>query len=192
MNDLATLLSWTDADTWLEAGRIVGIAAALYIITLWAALVYWTYRDITMRTTDQTTQAVCVITVAVFFVPGLLLYLALRPQEMLTDAYNRKLEAEAFMHEIEKYPACSSCRRAVREDFVMCPYCRESLRTACGECGEYLANAWVACPFCTTERTPAGRPAVAAARRYGELERQSPPLARPARPTPRPVQPLTP
>lgn len=189
MSDLFTLLSWTDADTWLEAGRIVGIAAALYIITLWGALVYWTYRDISMRTTDNVTQAVCVVTVAVFFVPGLLLYLALRPQEMLTDAYNRKLEAEAFMHEIEKFPACSSCRRSVRDDFVICPYCRESLRTSCSECGEYLANAWVACPFCTTERTPAGRPAVAAARRYEEPVRQGQPLARP---TPRPAQPLTP
>lgn len=155
------LADFSNLDAWLTAGRFVGFIVAGYIVTLWIALVYWTYRDITARTTDAWTQALGVITVTFFFIPGFLVYLALRPQELLTEAYARQLETEAFRHEIEKHAACPGCTRAVAPDFIMCPYCRTALRAACMECGEYLEAAWIACPFCASEREIAPRVAAA-------------------------------
>jgi hypothetical protein len=146
------LLDLTSLDTWTDIGRAAGIIVAAYAGILWVSLIYWTYRDVSARSSDIWTRAFYVLLVAMFFVPGLLVYLALRPHELLVDTYNRNLEAEAFRQEIEKHPTCSTCRRAVREDFILCPYCRTTLREACMECGAYLAAAWIACPYCASER----------------------------------------
>ncbi len=79
--------------------------------------------------------------------------------------YDRQLEAEALMHEIQEQATCPSCRRKVEQDFIVCPYCRATLRTACEDCGKPMASTWVLCPYCGAERTlPAassspGRPA---------------------------------
>jgi hypothetical protein len=184
------LADFTNVDTWLTAGRVVGFVVAGYVITLWLALIYWTYRDITARTNDGWTQALGVATVTLFFIPGFLVYLALRPQELLTEAYARQLETEAFRQEIEKHPACPGCRRAVSDEFIMCPYCRTALRSACIECGQHLDPAWILCPYCASEREAAPRVAAAVPYRTGAgVTAQRPattpdPRTRPIRPQP--------
>ena len=159
----STTLDIFDLGTWLTAARVIGIVVAAYLAIMWIALVTWAYRDIQLRTTDPWTQATSAGLVGVFFVPGLLLYLAFRPRETLVDAYNRELEAEAFRGEIQKQGGtCTSCRRTVREDFRMCPYCRSELRAPCASCKAPLQREWVACPFCSADRPapmPAQRPA---------------------------------
>ena len=46
-----------------------------------------------------------------FNIPGLALYLMLRPRESLEDAYARSLEEEALLREIGDEGMCPSCRR---------------------------------------------------------------------------------
>jgi RNA polymerase subunit RPABC4/transcription elongation factor Spt4 len=145
-------LDLTNAGAWVTGARIVGYAVAGYLAVLWIGLVAWTWRDIRARTRDGTMQAASVALVTVFFIPGMLLYLALRPQDLLVDAYNRRLEEEAFLHEIQKQEACANCRRQVSDDFIICPYCRTTLREACEGCSRTLASKWVACPYCGDER----------------------------------------
>lgn len=141
-----------DSDTMYTALRLVGIITIAYILVLWIAATLWAHRDIISRTTDKGTQAGMTALVALGNVPGLLLYLALRPPELLTEQYNRQLEAEAFLREIRQENACPECNRAITDDFVACPYCAATLQTACPECGRNLKTAWVMCPFCTADR----------------------------------------
>lgn len=155
------LLDITSPDAWLNAAQVTGIALLAYLAILWVVLVTWTYRDIQSRTGDSSTQFISVAVVAVFSVPGLLLYLALRPRETTADQYARTLETEAFMRELEKHPSCPECARPVEADFAVCPFCRASLRTECEECGESMDRKWVACAFCGAD--PARRPVAAAA-----------------------------
>ncbi len=56
----------------------IGIA---YLVALWFALVAWTFRDIEARSRSVFTQVFSTLLVVLFFVPGLLLYLILRPKE---------------------------------------------------------------------------------------------------------------
>jgi hypothetical protein len=88
----------------------------------------------------------------VFNLPGLLLYLILRPKTTLTERYEHRLEAEALLHEIREQPACPQCRRKIETDFLACPYCRAALRVGCEECGKALAFGWVSCPYCGADR----------------------------------------
>lgn len=141
-----------DPGAWLTAAQFAGLIIGTYIIILWVALVAWTYRDIRSRSTDGMTQAVCTALVAAFFVPGLLLYVAVRPQETLAEVYSRKIEEEAFLREIQRQAACPSCRRSIEANYNTCPNCAATLRVACESCGEPVAMSWIACPDCGAAR----------------------------------------
>lgn len=139
-------------DSWQDWARL-GIAVAVaYTAVLWLSLVYWAYRDARSRTNDVVSQAVAVILVLVFSVLGLFIYLILRPKETLTEAYERSLEAEAILHDLEHADVCPSCRRRVQDDYLLCPYCRTALREACSQCNRPLSLGWVACPYCGADR----------------------------------------
>src|SRR5688572_27768587 len=111
------LVGWPGGslESALKLGALLLIA---YTLVLWLSAVVWTYRDVRNRTNDQTSQLIAVLLVAVFNLPGLVVYLVIRPQATIADAYERSLEAEAILHELQlSANACQSCRRPIEEDF---------------------------------------------------------------------------
>lgn len=163
-------------DNWQDYVIVATVVVAAYLLVLWIAALVWTYRDIQERTRDQAMQAVSVLLVLVFNFPGLLLYMVLRPKTTLAEQYDRQLEAEALLHEIQEQVTCPSCRRKIEQDFIACPYCRTALRMPCDECGKPLLSSWVLCPYCGTSRMapPQPRPETAAS--------SAPVVSMPARP----------
>lgn len=158
------LAIWDDG-VWQDTARIAVILLVAYLVIMWIAALVWTYRDIASRTRDTFTHAFSVLLVALFNLPGLFVYLILRPKDTLADLYDRQLEAEALLQEIQDQATCPSCRRRVNDDFLSCPYCRAPLRTPCESCDRALAFGWVVCPYCGADRHPAAdrRPAATAA-----------------------------
>jgi RNA polymerase subunit RPABC4/transcription elongation factor Spt4 len=146
------LVSWPGGS--LEATlKLVAALAIAYVVVLWISAVVWVYRDIRLRTRDPFSQAVAVILVGVFNVPGLVVYLVIRPQETLADVYERSLEAESILHELQGDPnSCQTCRRPIEPDYTICPHCRTTLREPCRSCGRAIRTNWQACPYCTADR----------------------------------------
>ena len=93
-------------------------------IAIWFALVAWTFRDIEARSRSVFTQVFSTLLVVLFFVPGLLLYLILRPKETLDQAFQRALEEEYLLQDLDDLPLCPGCQRAVDPEFVLCPHCQ--------------------------------------------------------------------
>jgi hypothetical protein len=123
----------------------IGIA---YLIALWFALVAWTFRDIEARSRSVFTQVFSTLLVVLFFVPGLLLYLILRPKETLDQAFQRALEEEYLLQDLDDLPLCPGCQRAVDADFVICPHCQTHLRGPCPACARLIDLRWRVCPYC--------------------------------------------
>jgi hypothetical protein len=123
----------------------IGIA---YLIALWFALVAWTFRDIEARSRSVFTQVFSTLLVVLFFVPGLLLYLILRPKETLDQAFQRALEEEYLLQDLDDLPLCPGCQRAVDADFVICPHCQTRLRGPCPACSRLIDLRWSVCPYC--------------------------------------------
>jgi RNA polymerase subunit RPABC4/transcription elongation factor Spt4 len=148
------LISWPGGS--LESTlRLVAMLLIAYALVLWLSAVVWTYRDVRNRTTDPTSQVVAVLLVAVFNLPGLIVYLVIRPQATLADAYERSLEAEAILHELQLTAnSCQNCRRPIDDDFNICPHCRTVLREPCRTCGRAIRTSWTACPYCASDRVP--------------------------------------
>ncbi len=119
-----------------------------YLLALWVAAIWWTYRDIRNRTRDILLQMAATLLVAVFSFPGLLIYQVLRPPKTLVDAYTEALEEEALLQDIEIKMACPECKHRVEEDFIFCPNCSTRLKRLCSNCRRPMSLRWNSCPYC--------------------------------------------
>jgi hypothetical protein len=187
------LAIWSDL-TWEDGIVLAVIVLVAYLLVMWVAALVWAYRDIASRTRDPLTHFMSVALLLVFNLPGLLLYLILRPKETIAERYDRQLEAEALLQELQEQPTCTACRRKINEDFVTCPFCRTALRTPCATCGKALAFGWVVCPYCNAARADAA-PRLAEVKTMALPEpapetpaasSETPPEGRPQRPRRRP------
>lgn len=134
-------------------GRIVQLFLALtgaYAIGLWFALIVWTYRDITTRSASAVTHIFSTLVVVLFWVPGAIFYLLLRPKETLEEAFQRTIEEEYLLQDLDDFRTCPSCDRSLRDDFIYCPHCRTRVRTECPGCRQLVDLRWEICPFCAT------------------------------------------
>ncbi len=147
------LVDWPGGD-WQATLKLALIIIFVYIAVLWLTLVFWAFRDIRQRTRDPIVQMVAVLLVALFFLPGHWIYLIVRPRYTLSELYERSLEEEALLQDLEDQKACPTCKRRIQDDFLVCPSCRTQLKEPCRSCAKPLSYAWVACPFCGLEKAP--------------------------------------
>jgi RNA polymerase subunit RPABC4/transcription elongation factor Spt4 len=122
----------------------------LFLAALWLSLIIWTYRDIKARARDPLGRILAVLVVAVLFLPGIVVYLILRPRHTLEDEYQRTLEEEALLQSIEETPVCPGCGRRTQPDWIVCPNCHTKLKKPCHHCGKLMELAWNLCPYCGT------------------------------------------
>lgn len=155
------------------------VYGATILAAFWLAMIIWAYRDMRARSRDTLARLLVALVVAVLNLPGLLIYIFLRPRETLAEAYERSLEEEALLQEIEEKPTCPGCGQRVHVDWQACPQCHTRLKKPCIHCGRMLDLAWNLCPYCTTSQVT-----------YREDE--PPPIARPAAADPASYEPRRP
>lgn len=145
------LLEWPGG-SWQATAQGVAFVFAMYIATMWIAMIFWTARDIHQRSRSFSVQLAATVLVLTLFLPGLWLYLILRPRLTLASRYERSLEAEAVLMELSDRATCPECSRRVQDDYLVCPSCMTALKVACVACSRPLNFAWVACPACGAEK----------------------------------------
>lgn len=131
---------------------IVTIYSGVILAVFWLAIVLWAYRDMRARSRDSLAQLLVAVVVGLLNVPGLFIYILLRPRETLSEAYERSLEEEALLQEIEEKPSCPGCGQRVQHEWQACPYCHTRLKKACVHCDYLLELSWNICPSCTTSQ----------------------------------------
>ena len=137
----------------LPANLNVYISAALFVVGAYAAALYvglivWAFRDIHARSRDMLAHILAILLVAVFTLPGLLIYLLLRPHETLAEEYERELAEESLLQDLEERRVCPGCQHRVDADYIVCPHCHHQLRLRCVGCGRLLNTNWDVCPYC--------------------------------------------
>ena len=161
-------IPWPGGD-WQATLRLFGALIGGYLLVLWSASILWVYRDIQSRSQDPITQAIGVGISVVFPLVGLPVYMVVRPQETLQEAYDRQLEQEAILSELHSVTGCPNCRRPVQDDFQFCAFCGTSLKSACSSCGRLLQFSWRVCPTCQQPKPrPQPDPAEVARQRDAE------------------------
>jgi hypothetical protein len=158
----------------------------LFLIAIWAALVFWTFADARRRIEDP--MLIGCATAASLFFPfvGTIVYMIVRPPEYLDDVRERELEiaaASARLQQVEQM-ACPYCDFEIEKTFLRCPSCLRRLKEPCGTCGRPLDPRWKICPYCEAEvGQPAPQQRRRAARRSTPAASAAPPPERPPRPS---------
>ncbi|GIV76356.1 zinc ribbon domain-containing protein [Litorilinea aerophila] len=134
------------------AGIIVAVMGA-FLFAFWIAMGIWTFNDIRSRSHDWLAILLACALVLAFPVVGLILYLMIRPKETLAEVYDRALEEEALLREIEETLSCHHCGVPVKDEWVYCPNCHSQLQHSCTSCGRLVRNEWAICVYCG-ERQP--------------------------------------
>src|SRR5512139_2218684 len=88
---------------------ILAAFAGAFLVAIWVALVVWTYRDIRSRHRDKLVHILAAVLVALLNLPGVLVYLILRPNRTLEEEYQQTLEEEALLQSIEDQAICPGC-----------------------------------------------------------------------------------
>jgi RNA polymerase subunit RPABC4/transcription elongation factor Spt4 len=122
-----------------------------YIFALWAALVVWTWLDISARTDSILYRLGALLIVATGAVLGFAIYLLLRPTFTKEEGRVREVE-EAILASQTQLQACPNCFASIRKDFAFCPNCSGKLTGACESCQRSVSLAWNICPFCGTKQ----------------------------------------
>ncbi|CAN5677853.1 hypothetical protein BH23CHL2_BH23CHL2_02640 [soil metagenome] len=125
---------------------LAGIAA--FGVALWFALAVWTFRDIERRSSSIVVQVLATLVVVLGFIPGIVIYLLLRPRETVEQRYQREIEDTYLAQEVSSAPICPGCMRPVRDEFIFCPDCGVSLRGTCQSCGRLVDADWNICAYC--------------------------------------------
>src|SRR5919202_6414327 len=164
----------------------------LFLVAIWAALVFWTYADARRRIEDP--MLIGCATAASLFFPfvGTVVYMIVRPPEYLDDVRERELEiaaAEARLSQVQ-HLSCPYCDFEIEKTFLRCPSCLRRLKEPCGTCGRPLDPRWKICPYCEAEvgaaaprqarRARRTAPASAAGERPSAARPAPPPAAAPA------------
>ncbi len=128
--------------------QIILAFGGAFFLALWVSLIIWTFRDVRARSRDVFAILLATLMVVVFGPLGLLLYFLLRPPETLAELYERSLEEEALLQDLEERAACPGCRRKIEAEWQVCPDCHTILRKTCLNCGHLLHLRWNICPYC--------------------------------------------
>jgi RNA polymerase subunit RPABC4/transcription elongation factor Spt4 len=123
---------------------------AAFLAALWLSLIVWTYRDIRNRVRDPLVRILAALLVAVLFLPGIVVYLILRPPQTMEEEYQHMLEEEALLQGIEERTACPGCSRHTADDWIICPNCYTKLLKPCHACNRLMKLSWSLCPYCGT------------------------------------------
>jgi len=135
-------------------GVIVAVLGA-FLFAFWVAMGIWAFNDIRARSRDWLAIALACLLVLIFPIVGLLLYTMIRPKETLAEVYDRALEEEALLRELEESVTCYSCGVPAKEGWAYCPGCHTQLQHICQTCKNLVRNEWEICVYCgSSQRAP--------------------------------------
>ena len=130
--------------------RVLFVAIGFFATAMWLSTVIWVFRDIRARTRDIFAVLLALLLTLTLPFAGVILYLLLRPRETLAEQYERSLEEEALLQELEEREVCPSCHEPVEDEFMICPNCATRLKNRCPNCNRLMKLDWNICPYCGT------------------------------------------
>lgn len=119
----------------------------IYVFVLWAALVIWTWLDVSSRTDNILYRLGATLIVVFGSLLGVAIYVLLRPGTTKEDNSTREIE-EAIIASQSQLQACPNCYHSIRRDFSFCPSCSHKLTVECNNCQKKINQTWNVCPYC--------------------------------------------
>src|SRR4030043_2004288 len=139
-----------DIISFIASSLVITLLVA-YLFALWAALLAWTWMDISSRTNNELYRLGSLLIVATGAMLGFAVYLLLRPTYTKDEAEMRDME-EALLISQSHLQACPQCNFIIKEDFSYCSNCSKKLKIGCSSCSQELIILWSFCPYCGSKQ----------------------------------------
>lgn len=127
------------------------ILFVLFIICLYILTILWTIKDAKARGANHKTWGI----VAIIPFIGALIYAVMRPPLLKIDQEEQSLDIALKQRQLMQYGECARCGYPVKDDYVVCPNCKQKLKDVCSVCKKPLDFNWVTCPYCGTPKMQA-------------------------------------
>lgn len=128
-----------------EFGDLIPYILA-YLLCLWLLFTLWVVRDIASRTSNPIVILTVFVFVLVFNIPGLILYMLLRPEKTVEEA--RALDIYHMSQLEDNLITCHSCISVVRKSYNYCSVCGSDLYAQCEYCDHRIDPIWTNCVYC--------------------------------------------
>lgn len=122
----------------------------LFLLLVWIAMGIYVFMDLRKRGKGFLISILGGLVVFIFNLPGLIVYLILRPNKTSEEQEWEELERLFISQDVDGHKVCSGCRSVVKPEHLFCPSCGLQYRSRC-ECGELIDNEWRFCPYCKRE-----------------------------------------
>lgn len=123
---------------------LLGVVLAIF----WFVVLYWVWLDSGDRTSSTLARVGYVLLATLLFIPGLIIYLLIRPPQTIEEIYWADLERRYLKYETSELGDCPKCGTQLYPGFTYCPNCRLILKVKCPDCGIEMDQNYKYCPSC--------------------------------------------
>ncbi len=131
--------------------NVFGFVLAVLLLVFWLVLIGWVWIDSGERTSSIALRITYLILVIVLTIPGLIIYLIVRPSETIEQIYWADLERRYLKYETSELGACTKCGHQLLPGYVYCTNCGNEIRKKCPGCGVLINKGSKFCPYCGTQ-----------------------------------------
>ncbi|MGI6443500.1 MAG: zinc ribbon domain-containing protein [Candidatus Dojkabacteria bacterium] len=144
------ILDFLDGVTKINFGFVWSLFGVA-LLAFWLVVLYWVWLDSGDRITNKGVRIAYVLLTAVLFVPGLIIYLLIRPSQTIEEIYWADLERRYLKYETAELGDCPRCGAQLYPGFTYCPDCRFKLKIKCPVCEVEMDKKYKYCPSCGNE-----------------------------------------
>jgi hypothetical protein len=144
------ILNFLDGMTKINFGFVWSLFGVA-LLAFWLVVLYWVWLDSGDRVTNKGVRIAYVLLATVLFVPGLIIYLLIRPSQTIEEIYWADLERRYLKYETAELGDCPRCGAQLYPGFTYCPDCRFKLKIKCPVCEVEMDKKYKYCPSCGNE-----------------------------------------
>lgn len=147
MTELLQILNIIQQSTAFKIAQMAGVAL---VALSWIGVVIFVSKDSERRYKNERLRVFATILAIALYIPGLIIYLVIRPAKTLHEELSTKLLEDA-VHDAGQ---CTVCKTSNSDKHRFCTRCGQALLKACPECGEGVRHHWAHCPHCQSRLAP--------------------------------------
>lgn len=123
-------------------------ALIFLLLVFWIVILGWVWIDSGERTSKTYTRVIYLLIVFFLNIPGLIIYLIIRPSETIEEIYWADLERRYLKYETAGLGDCPKCGNQLFPGYVYCSSCGHELKIKCPKCDMLIDKNDKFCSFC--------------------------------------------
>ena len=127
---------------------LFSIILGMVLILFWLVMIGWVWIDSGERTSKNSIRLIYLFLIVFLNIPGLVIYLIVRPSETIEQIYWADLERRYLKYETSDLGDCSKCGHQLLPGFVFCSNCGNEIKLRCPKCGVLMSKDFKFCSNC--------------------------------------------